>query len=654
MQQNRTPIFIRLMGYALVTALVCSRASAQGRTSADAELLLAGSQTVVTASKRAQRVTDAPAAVTVFTDEDIRTMGVTTLIDLLRYAPGVDVFEPNRSQANVSIRGFNSQFANKLLIMIDGRSIYQDYYGGVQWNLTPLLLSQIKRVEIVRGPGSALYGANAFNGVINIITKTPAELAAMPSRAVIRTLFGEQATVFNEMLINGGNAKDWSYALGIGYNTTDGFGEQRPGQVQDSYSVPIFNADVQKQLGRGALRLNYRQSDARADLSSIYFIQGMAVRDESASLTYSDDRSRHPFMIRAFGNFARSKEPSFDHIHFDVYDIEAQQQLNLGKSHSLVYGASYRHASLRAFITGGQRQSQDVRTFYLQDEYRITPRTRLVAGMRLDDNSLFTTNITPRVSLMHRTARNQGLRLSYGTAFRNPTLVDAFYSQTYPIAPGFNGTISGNPNLSPERVESLEAGYRFDLREGHVALNLFHNQVKNVIAFIPTQFAPSPPFPFGTPTLIQAQNVGDARATGLELEADLRLNKNLRGIFNYAYQNVADSMGNVVNFSPRHKINIGLHARMSKTWEAFLGAHYVDAVQFNSFGTVFSIGSYTRVDARLGYNFGSAARPWSLALVATNLFDDKHLEFPVQTSPGSNPEGTPQRRTFYITLSGKF
>jgi hypothetical protein len=135
----------------------------------------------------------------------------------------------------------------------------------------------------------------------------------------------------------------------------------------------------------------------------------------------------------------------------------------------------------------------------------------------------------------------------------------------------------------------------------------------------------------------------------------LRLNKSLRGIFNYAFQDVKYSNGDSYNFSPRHKVNIGLQARLSKTWEAFLGVHYVDAMHYDSGAMAIPLGSYTRVDAKLGYNFGSKARPWNIALVATNLFDDQHREYPLMTPSGQGqPEGTPQRRTFYLTIGGKF
>lgn len=128
---------------------------------------------VVTAAKKAQKISQAPAAMYVITDEDIRQSGATSIPDALRMVPGIDVMEITATDFVINARGFNKEMSDKMLVLIDGRSVYWDFYGLVVWDSFPINLEEIKRIEIVRGPGSALYGANAFSGVINILTFLP-------------------------------------------------------------------------------------------------------------------------------------------------------------------------------------------------------------------------------------------------------------------------------------------------------------------------------------------------------------------------------------------------------------------------------------------------------------------------------------------------
>ena len=254
------------LGLLLIVRSSPAQAQAQKRaSSANSELLLSDEQTVTSASKAVQKVSDAPAAVTVITEEQITSYGATSLLDILRYATGVDVIEPNGSVADVSIRGSNALNANRLLVMIDGRSIYQDLFGNVAWHFEPLLLSRIKRIEIVRGPGSALYGANAFNGIINIITRTPAELAAASEKTSVRLLTGERNTQNLELQTTGGNAKDWSFSLGAAYNHTDGLGDKGKSGLYDRYSTPTVTFDAEKRLPQGTLRFAAGNAESVSD-----------------------------------------------------------------------------------------------------------------------------------------------------------------------------------------------------------------------------------------------------------------------------------------------------------------------------------------------------------------------------------------------------
>jgi len=625
------------------------------RSSADAELLLnSGDQTVFTASKRAQKISDVPAAVTIITDKDIAASGAVTLLDVLRSAPGVDVIEANRSTADVSIRGFNTPFSNKLLVMIDGRSIYITAYGSVFWHTEPILISRIKRIEIVRGAGSALYGANAFNGVINIITKLPAEMAAEPAKTSVRTVVGEQNSTFSEFQHSGGNPKDWSYSIGAGYNRTDGFGGRAAGQPRDSFTTPTLTLDAQKRLKRGSIQLSAGDSEATSDFNETLSYNDAKFHTGYLSATYNEDRAKDPILARVYGNFFRLNNQGKRDVTIDTYDFEVQQSRSLSPSHSLIYGTSYRHVRASTFATGSESHSEELFALYAQDDFRLAKSTHLFGGVRFDEHSVYGFNFTPRLSLVHHMPGKQSVRLSYGTSFRNPSLVETYLDYRIDLGPGLTSVATGNKDLKPEKVTSYELGYRKEIRGGYLGANLFYNQVSGLITTVPTAFAPSPPFPAGIPIASTYRNLNSATALGAELEGECRIAEGIRGLANYAYQDVESGNHTRVDFSPQHKFNLGVQAKLSAAADAYLGMHFVGSSVYHAQTGVLAIPAYARVDGRIGYRFGTSKRSWTLSALVTNLFDDKHVEVPAQMVPGSAVQSAQQRRSVYFMLSGKF
>ncbi|MEO7717753.1 MAG: TonB-dependent receptor [Capsulimonas sp.] len=502
-------------------SIMVASASGDRDTSADNELLLASDAMIVTASKTAQSITDAPAAVTVITAEHIQQSGATSIAELLRSVPGVDVMEPNKSQVNVAIRGFNGVYANKVLVMVDGRSINIDIDGNVFWNMEPLLLSRIARIEVVRGPGSVLYGANAFGGVINIITKTPQELLAAGKRTSATAAYGEHSSTFIEAANTQGKAGDWAIVVGAGYHGSTGFGERQSGHVRDSSRVPILTLDAQKQLSRGSLTFAAANSDAIGDLSMQITALDAKWRTNSFTLTYNEDKGPNPIMARVYRNSQSVNGSGFD-FKGQILNAELQQSRRLTDRHQLLYGASYRHADYSTTLTGKDTHGQDLSGMFVQDQVEIDDVTNLFAGVRWDRNPLYPAQISPRLSVVRHLPKDQTVRLSYGTAFRAPTQIDTYLELSIPLAPGIDLRNIANTHLKPEKVSSFEAGYRRDFSAGYVGLNLFYNDITDIIGSVVKQVAP-PPFPAGIPTLIQSENLGTARAVGFELESGFSL-----------------------------------------------------------------------------------------------------------------------------------
>ncbi|MEO7717464.1 MAG: TonB-dependent receptor [Capsulimonas sp.] len=630
--------------------------SGRTETSQDMELLLSDQIFVTTATKTTGRISDSPAAVTVITEDQIRASGARTITDLLRSAPGVDVMDVNNTQSNVSIRGFNDQLTNKLLVMVDGRSIYQDFYGAVFWAQEPLLVSRIKQIEIVRGPGSALYGANAFDGVVNIITKTPLEMATEAKSGFTAARGSENANSMEAYAA--GKAGAWSYSFGAGYNSSDGYGNQEQPKVPDSNSTNILMADAQRAMPRGVLRLSVNTNDTKTDFNSVFFVPNSDWLSRNYTISYGEAGVRNPVQVRAFLNTLDLTNPGQFDIHSNTYDLEIQQQRTVSDRHQLVYGVNYRRAEVNALLTSDRTKSRSSWSGFLQDEARLGARTNLFAGVRLDHDSQYGANLSPHLSLVHHLPKNQTVRVSYSSAFRAPTLFDNYLDFSTEIIPSvLSVNLVGNPNVRPEKIRTLEIGYRRDFHEGYVGVSAFYNQISDMMYIFPTEYAPSPPFPANTGVLYTSLNTGGAHAAGLELEGAFRVARGVKGLFNYAYQDVADDQRNPISYSPHHKANLTLASIGPSrfTWDADI--HYVGSSILRDVfhaNTEYDIAPYVRADVKIGYKLGSGDRSWRLFAAATNLLGDGHRELPqVPSAFSDTPQAAAARRVIWLGIESR-
>jgi iron complex outermembrane receptor protein len=656
-------ICLILLAMGLLAQAGLSPAWSEGqRSSSDSELLLSDAPIMVTtATKTAQRASDAPAAVTVIDEETIRLSGATTIPDLLKLVPGVNVTQVDQTEYDISARGLNTEFANKMLVMVDGRSIYQDFFGNIWWTTTPLLISRIKRIEVVRGPGSALYGANAFNGVINIITKTPQEMRDSQAPATVRIAGGTHNSLYSEVTDTTGKEKDWALTVGGGYNETDGYGDRKPGNIRDGYQVPIVTMDAEKDLSRGSLIVSTGGSQGKVDLPTPFELADDGDwNNYYASMTYSEQNVRNPFMARFYTDSAKEQLlPLSPTSGADIVDrradFEVQQETSPSRRHDLVYGASYLYSTSRAFIIGPQWHGSDLWSAYAQDEYHAGHQTSLFTGLRYDDNSRYGSDVTPRVSLVHHLENQQALRLSYSTAFRAPTVLDAYTDTVLPLFGGLTETVLGNTALKPEKIASLEAGYRKDYAAGYVAVTAYDNWIRDLISFEPIQFAPSPPFPPNIPTIEESENFARAHATGMEFESEYRLAPGVKTIFNWSYEDMTSGQKSTTDLTPHDTVNVALQADLKNRFTGFLSVHSVSSVLAPDAATGGNapIGAFTQVDARIGHRFGPEDRPIYLSVGATNLFNDGHLEYPNVPGPGGIPTAARHDRTLWVMIDGK-
>jgi len=623
-------------------------ASVPRDTSASTELLLDGDDIVTTATRTAQRLGDSPEAVTVITADDILASGATTIPDLLRSVPGVDVMEPNPSQPNVAIRGFNTVFNNTVLVMVDGRRINEDVHSSVFWTVDPILLSRIKRIEIVRGPGSVLYGADAFSGVINIILKTPLECANETKEGTFIGSYENHNTNFAEATDTVSRKNDWAVTFGAGYHGTTGLYAGQPGSVPDSSSVPIYTLDAQKKTSRGSLLFSADDTSAKADISSEIVIPDGRFYINSFALSYNEDKGANPVTAKLYQSDLDISSGAFDaNARDDEFDI--QQQRPLGQQSSLTYGATYRTSSAKTVTTGPDTYNEHLGGVFLQDQDQIGPKTTLFGGVRDDDHSVYGTQISSRFSAVNHLSTNSTLRLSYGTAFSAPTLADNYLDFSSEVE-GLTVNYVNNTSLRPEKIVSSEAGYRIEFPEGYAGLNIFYNNISDIIQTAVVSYAP-PPYPAGIPTEVDFQNFGTAHASGFELESKFALTHIWSGLANYSYENVKAENGQTEDYSPDSKFNLTVESDQLRRVSGYLVGHYVSS----STSSGVSLRAYTTVDARIAYRLGASQGAWTASLASTNLLDDHHEEFVDVSGVGEQiPIGESSERSIRIELNGRF
>lgn len=440
-------------------------------------------ETVVLASRRAQSALEAPNAITVITGEEIRASGLTSLPEILRRVPGAEVMASDYANADVSFRGFNQRISNKVLLLVDGRPDYLDFLGLTLWSSLAIQSEEIERIEVIRGPGSALYGANAMMGVINIVTRAPG--SGPPAQ--LTALAGNGNLASGSAVFSGGQRL--AYRLSAGYVQANkysrDFAEGRPdvapsplmsdpslglrGIRTNATLLYTFDRDHSVALAGGVER-GFSEVLATAALRNFAF-------DGTASFLKLDV-SAAPVKLRLFWNrHSADGGPQYEpvgqrsmamKVSSNIVDGELfyQSDFELGGTHVLAAGASARLKDIHwTYLESAKKEIHGAG--FIQDEWRPVKPLSLVASYRVDGHPLLNEGKpglahSPRVSAVVSPDEGHALRASFATAFREPTFMESYLDLRTPI-PGVNGSTLltvGNPSLRPERLTSFEAGYR--------------------------------------------------------------------------------------------------------------------------------------------------------------------------------------------------
>jgi iron complex outermembrane receptor protein len=513
---------------------------------------------VVSASKTEQQLVDAPATMTVIGPRALSVAPSGSYADLLRNVPGVNITQISARDVNIASRGAASSLATSQLAVVDGRSIYQDFFGFTMFDFMPSDLDDIKRIEVIRGPASAVWGANALNGVINVITKSPREnpgtTVTLGGGTLDRDVGGLQASSGSLFYIRGSHAQvvsdRWAYKVSAGTFDSDAFARpvgtipnggttQYPTFVNQGTTQPKFDARVDYDFPDSERKLQISGGYAGTDGIMHTGIGPFDVRSGSAMSYWKVNFTRNAFRVQAFMNMLDGKAANLVSISpagapigldFDTktFDVELGDTRVIANRHALTYGGNLRFNRFALTIAPGE-DSRTEGGAYVQDEILLHDRFRLVAGARVDKfSSIDSAVFSPRVAAVIKPRPDQSVRVTYNRAFRAPSMVNnnldvtlgtplplRQVSQFFPDQVFLVPThAAGNPDLVEESIDAVEVSYTGNIRNrASVSAAWYYTRFSDQIFFttVDTWLTPPPGFPGlpGVPAaFIWAQVVG--------------------------------------------------------------------------------------------------------------------------------------------------
>lgn len=575
---------------------------------------------VVTTAKTELPLTKSPSTVTVITAEDIRRSGATNIPDLLRMVPGLDIATVTAADTSVSIRGKTRIVSNQTLVLIDGRTVYFDFYGVTLWPTLPITLEEIKQIEVVRGPGSVLWGANAYSGVINIITKSPEEL-----KGTHLSLTGGNFCTSVNQFIHADIKDKIGYKISFGSDHTNYWERDR----QDKKAIDFTKFDglfKYKFDDETNILFSGGHSDGKADLFADIVFRRTSMDAKSSYLKFIFERS--DFSVQFFHNFGRMSGISeyagnlYAFFKYRTNDLELKHALNWTDVNTLIWGVNARYNTIKS-PNIPKRHNQHLYGIYIQNEYKPQDNFSLFLGARFDRHPLVKDPISPRLSIVYALQKNHIFRFSAATAFRTPAFLESYGDVSFAFPTGLlppfhlaSIRFLGNKDLKSESITSFELGYQtclFDRLKGN--LTIFYNKLKNQIGCIWKTISLLPPA-----HQIDAINyTEDSVVFGGEASTEILINDRTIGSLSYSYQNVKCPYAH--SNTPKHKVNAGLRFTFDNGLNCDLNAYHVSRFLWG----IGKVNSYTIVNTRIGRKFLND--DMEVALVIHNLFNNHHKEY---------------------------
>jgi len=579
---------------------------------------------ITSVSKQPERLADAPAAIFVITSDDIRRSGATTLPDALRLAPNLQVAEVQNGQYEISARGFNTAFDNKLLVLIDGRTVYTPLYSGVNWDSQFVMLEDVDRIEVISGPGGTIWGANAVNGVINIITRSSENTQG----GLISTGDGSRSKGgsfrYGGKIGDAGNFR--IYGMGLDSDNTT---EQNGHSALDDWQTGQigFRTDWRQNIGNFTV-----QGDAYRGKSDLDPVDSPRVSGGNLLVRWTrqfEDGSN--FNLQANYQYTDNDDPFTFRDQEYIFDIESQYTFKLKETDKILLGGGYRFArdDTHAYIAKGNELPEAFlptdaglswRNLFIQDEKTLTDKLTLTLGLKAETNVYTGVEYLPSVRFAYKPTEAALWWGEISRAVRAPARLDTdFYLYLHlpgrPLIP----IIKGGPDFKSEVAKVIELGYRAQptnsLSYSITGFFNFYNDLRS-----------------GEPPPAVIQNMMEGSTYGFETWASYQATPDWRlsAGWNELRENIRIEAGSrdptgpsALGDDPKYQISVrsALNLFENQEWDCALrriGALPNPVVP-----------AYNAIDMRYAWK---PRRDLELSLTAQNLFGKNHVEF--GTFPG--------------------
>jgi iron complex outermembrane recepter protein len=615
---------MRLCRSAILTAICLAagadRASAQTTTLALQDLKKLSLEElaqidVTSASRRSERLSTVPAAVSVVRREDIMRAGTTILAEAMRLGDGVDVARVNGGTWAVSMRGFNISTANKVLVLVDGRSTYSPLFSGTFWDVQDILLADLDRIEFIRGPGGATWGANAVNGVINVISRPVAE-----TQGSVLTVIGGT----DELPLVSGR---YGAALGSGHYRVYAKYRRRDAQVTSTGA----SADDAVRFGQAGFRFDSDQTRlSRWTVSGAGYLGAMAFANRPDGevsgghllVKWNRRTATHgQFEVRGYYDRTNRMVPMQFEEHRNAGDLDGQYEFRAGR-HSVVTGAQLHLSSGTDVGTAGfffepEHKRHWLTTVFVQDQIELArDRAYVIAGAKIGANDFTGAEVLPTVRLrLHPNARH----MVWGAISRAVRLPTRFDTELRLRNTAGVVTITGTEDFDSESVVAYEAGYRAQphprvLADVSVFANRYDSLRSQELRFVPTP-------------RIFLENAMNADTHGVEVGATVQPSGNwrLHGSYAWLKKTLTFDPGSTDPTKGVFEANDPAHLASLRSQLDLPAGFALDAFLRRVGKRVATpVPAYTELDLRLGWR----VKPyWELSLVGQNLLDDRHQEF---------------------------
>ena len=602
---------------------------------------------ITSVSKKSQSLADTPAAAYVITQEDIHRSGVTSIPEALALAPGIQVARISASEWSISARGFGGYTSNKLLVMIDGRSVYSPAYSGTYWDQQNTLLEDIDRIEVIRGPGGTIWGSNAVNGVVNIITKN-----AKDTQGTLLRIGGGNLEKFMGGARYGGRLGDSTF--GRFYVT---------GNDRGSNVLAANDQDAQDgwHNAQGGFRL-----DGKVGTGDEWNLQGDLYQNNGNQISFPFWINTPPYRTTNYGDYSAGgniltgswkhrltggdllsfsayydsnyRKESYFNQSFATVDMNLQYETRLGDRNSLTMGTGYRRVA-GTFANTTQvtipDQTNDLYSLFLQDEIKLIPNQLwFTLGTKYEHNDFTGNEWQPSARLLWKPVDNHSLWTSVARAVRTPSMVERTGSVIASSVPPYPVSLRGNPDFGSETLIAYEAGYRWQAsKDLSFDVAVYYNDYDDIYTLLP---GPDP-----TDSNLYFVNAKKGNGYGVETAVNWKTNSWLSFILTYSWQDLeidwkdpvkAAMSGQVVgdltsaNY-PKNLISLRSAIDFAAGWQFNWWLRYVDPIRGRDAldpTDLTPIDSYFLLDANLVWKPQNGLE---VMLAGQNLLNHNQLEY---------------------------